>query len=79
MVTKNDYDQTKVQHHDQNTNNTLSSDEKDKLTDNKRTTTIGIIFAIASIPLVMTLGNSMLIPILPTLEKNCLFHPFKQV
>ncbi len=27
------------------------------------------LLALASIPLVMTLGNSMLIPVLPTLEK----------
>ena len=26
--------------------------------------------ALASIPLIMTLGGSMLIPILPTIEKN---------
>lgn len=30
----------------------------------------GLILAISSIPLVMTLGNSMLIPVLPTMEKK---------
>lgn len=28
------------------------------------------IFALSSVPLVMTLGNSMLIPVLPVIEKN---------
>lgn len=28
------------------------------------------LFALSSIPLVMTLGNSMLIPVLPTMEKK---------
>ncbi|GEU09126.1 hypothetical protein HG1_46110 [Bacillus anthracis] len=35
------------------------------------------LIALASVPLVMTLGNSMLIPILPTIEKNYIFHRFK--
>lgn len=28
------------------------------------------IIALSSVPLVMTLGNSMLIPVLPVIEKN---------
>jgi len=35
------------------------------------------IVSIASIPLVMTLGNSMLIPVLPTIEKELHISPFQ--
>nr|WP_246055246.1 MFS transporter [Pseudalkalibacillus caeni] len=35
------------------------------------------LFALASIPLVMTLGNSMLIPVLPTMEKEIGITPFQ--
>ncbi len=35
------------------------------------------LFAIASIPLIMTLGNSMLIPVLPTLEKELAISAFQ--
>lgn len=35
------------------------------------------IVSIASIPLVMTLGNSMLIPVLPTIEKKLKISSFQ--
>lgn len=38
--------------------------------ENTKKGSVGIIIALTSIPLIMTLGNSMLIPILPLLEKE---------
>ncbi len=35
------------------------------------------LIALASVPLVMTLGNSMLIPILPTIEKKLHISSFQ--
>ncbi|HWI48958.1 MAG TPA: MFS transporter, partial [Rummeliibacillus sp.] len=37
---------------------------------NKEKISLGCIISLASIPLVMTLGNSMLIPVLPILEEK---------
>lgn len=37
------------------------------------------IFSLSSIPLVMTLGNSMLIPVLPSIEKSWIYPLFKLV
>ncbi|NCU17214.1 MFS transporter [Pallidibacillus pasinlerensis] len=47
--------------------------KKDKEIEEKR----WAIFSIASIPLVMTLGNSMLIPVLPTIEAKLNISPFQ--
>ncbi|MCY9269632.1 MFS transporter, partial [Bacillus licheniformis] len=35
------------------------------------------IFALSSVPLVMTLGNSMLIPVLPVIEKKLNISSFQ--
>lgn len=43
----------------------------------KKINKTGIIASLASIPLVMTLGNSMLIPVLPTMEKQLHITPFQ--
>lgn len=43
----------------------------------KRINKTGITASLASIPLVMTLGNSMLIPVLPTMEKQLHITPFQ--
>ncbi|WP_071459829.1 MFS transporter [Bacillus massilinigeriensis] len=50
-----------------------SKGQSDKGIDSQR----AAIFAIASIPLVMTLGNSMLIPVLPVMEKEMNISAFQ--
>jgi MFS transporter, ACDE family, multidrug resistance protein len=48
-----------------------------KSTDVKKQSGMLAIISLSSIPLVMTLGNSMLIPVLPTMEKELNISPFQ--
>ena len=53
---------------------TLKSAQKNKPSNQK-----WAVLSISSIPLVMTLGNSMLIPVLPIMESQLGISPFKLV
>ena len=53
------------------------ADKKKKVKEKKENEKRWAVVSIASIPLVMTLGNSMLIPVLPTLEREVGISPFQ--